>query len=208
MEDIEIWIKFANLCRKGGRLNLSYKTLSQMLVEPSKDFMDLNFVKNTPSVIYACLKHLWARGHQEHAFLQMKKFTQVIVNNLGIQSLSDINAHADRFQSEPENLSMMSLLARCYLKTGEWQIARGNWLGILYRKLYNHTLPQLIVTRIGIKRGMHGHSPILKFFLIMKDQTKIFRIIHLLTMLYLLFRALSGPFIYVKIMPYRTRFVF
>jgi FKBP12-rapamycin complex-associated protein len=60
----------------------------------------------------------------------MKKFTQVIVNNLGIQSLSDINAHADRFQSEPENLSMMSLLARCYLKTGEWQIAiKGELVG-------------------------------------------------------------------------------
>lgn len=39
--DMEIWIKFANLCRKGGRLNLSYKILAQMLADPAKDFKDL-----------------------------------------------------------------------------------------------------------------------------------------------------------------------
>lgn len=46
-EDMEIWIKFANLCRKGNRLSLSYKTLSALLNQTSKDFTDLvnSFIK-------------------------------------------------------------------------------------------------------------------------------------------------------------------
>lgn len=40
-EDLEIWIKFANLCRKGSRLSLSYKTLNALLNEPTKDFLQL-----------------------------------------------------------------------------------------------------------------------------------------------------------------------
>lgn len=41
-EDMEIWIKFANLCRKGGRLSLSYKTLNALLREGTpQDFSNL-----------------------------------------------------------------------------------------------------------------------------------------------------------------------
>ncbi|KAJ1339773.1 hypothetical protein BSLG_005592 [Batrachochytrium salamandrivorans] len=39
-EDLEIWIKFANLCRKSGRMNLSQRTLSGLLAEPMQEFIN------------------------------------------------------------------------------------------------------------------------------------------------------------------------
>ncbi len=45
-EDSEIWIKFSNLCRKSGRISLSYKTLSVLLNEPNSDFMKMVFMKS------------------------------------------------------------------------------------------------------------------------------------------------------------------
>lgn len=69
------------------------------------------------------MKHLWASGNRDHAFLQMKEFTKILVGNLGINSLSDIVAQVDKGNVDPNNRSMMQLLARCYLKMGEWQVA-------------------------------------------------------------------------------------
>lgn len=42
-DDAEIWIKFSNLCRKSGRINLSHRTLSVLLQEPNADFTQLVF---------------------------------------------------------------------------------------------------------------------------------------------------------------------
>jgi FKBP12-rapamycin complex-associated protein len=120
-DEPETWIKFANLCRKGGRLNLAYRTLSALLNDPSQDFTSLNFRNNSPQVIYACLKHLWSAGDKQTAFVQMKDFTQQMVSQLGIQSLNDIIVHQDTVKMDPNKVSMMRLLARCYLRIGEWQ---------------------------------------------------------------------------------------
>jgi FKBP12-rapamycin complex-associated protein len=37
-EDMEMWIKFSNLCRKSGRVGLSFKTLSALLDTGPRDF--------------------------------------------------------------------------------------------------------------------------------------------------------------------------
>ena len=120
-EDIEIWIKFANLCRKGGRISLSYKTLAVLLNEPNSDFTRLDFQANAPPVIYACLKHTWAAGNREAAFVQMKEFTQNLVDKLGIRSLNDVISQVESTNTDSLKLTMMQLLARCYLKIGQWQ---------------------------------------------------------------------------------------
>ncbi|KAJ3106200.1 phosphatidylinositol kinase- protein kinase tor1 [Phlyctochytrium planicorne] len=122
-EDTEMWIKFANLCRKSGRLGLSYKTLASLLNTESRDLGVLDMLNNSPHVIYACLKHTWASGVRDHAFKQMRDFTKTLVERLGIVTLNDINSHVDQNKNDPTKLSLIKLLARCYLKLGEWQIA-------------------------------------------------------------------------------------
>ncbi|KAJ3373228.1 phosphatidylinositol kinase- protein kinase tor1 [Kappamyces sp. JEL0680] len=122
-EDLEIWIKFSNLCRKAGRISLSYKTLNVLLNEPQADFSKLNFHSNAPPVIYACLKHLWTAGNRNAAFSQMREFTQNLVEKLGIRSLNDVISHVETNNADPLKQNMIQLLARCYLKIGEWQNA-------------------------------------------------------------------------------------
>ncbi|KAJ3103710.1 phosphatidylinositol kinase- protein kinase tor1 [Phlyctochytrium bullatum] len=122
-EDTEMWIKFANLCRKSGRLGLSYKTLASLLNTESRDLGVLDMLNNTPQVIYACLKHTWASGVRDHAFKQMRDFTKTLVERLGIVTLNDINYHVEQSRNDPNKLNLIKLLARCYLKLGEWQIA-------------------------------------------------------------------------------------
>ena len=70
--DMIPWIKYANLCRKGGRLNLAYKSLHGLLSKPHKDFALLDTYDNPPSVVYACLKYLWSSGAKEQSLEQMK----------------------------------------------------------------------------------------------------------------------------------------
>jgi FKBP12-rapamycin complex-associated protein len=120
-EDKEIWITFGNLCRKSSRMGLASKTLSNLLERQVSDFSSPELLRNDPHVVYACLKHLWASGNQQKAFDQMKTFTQLISTSLGIQSLADITTRSDT--SSTLN-TMMSLLARCYLKIGDWQIGQ------------------------------------------------------------------------------------
>ncbi|KAG1065344.1 hypothetical protein G6F42_026846 [Rhizopus arrhizus] len=53
-EDMEMWIKFANLCRKSGRFSLSEKTL-RSLMEADGDGSGTPH----PKIVYAQLKHMW-----------------------------------------------------------------------------------------------------------------------------------------------------
>lgn len=121
-DDLEIWIKFANLCRKGGRLTLSSKTLAGLLHEPTPDFQNLNFDVNPSHVVYACFKHMWATGARQEAFLEMKDLTKSLGAKLGFMSLSEISGQVTR-DSAVETQSLTKLLARCHLKLGEWQVA-------------------------------------------------------------------------------------
>lgn len=122
-EDKEMWIKFANLCRKSSRLNISNKTLLSLLSTPSKDLLQLDIVRNDPRVVYACLKHVWDAGDRENAFFQIKGFTKHLVDKLGLSTLSDINSKIESSRGDPEKLKLVKLLARCYLKVGDWQVA-------------------------------------------------------------------------------------
>ncbi|KAI9091315.1 armadillo-type protein [Phlyctochytrium arcticum] len=136
-EDMEMWIKFANLCRKSGRLGLSQKTLTGLLKVETKDFGSLAIGDDAPQVIYACLKHHWTSGMKEQAFVTMKDFTKSIVERLGLTTLHDIHAHVDCHNGDAVKLEPVRLLARCYLKLGEWQSA-------LQEELNEGVIPEIL----------------------------------------------------------------
>lgn len=127
-EDTDIWIKFAKLCRKSGRGGLSSKTLSILLNVEAKDFSSLDIVENNPEVIYACLQHRWWEGEKSSAYVQMKDLTKHLVNHMGVESFTDIQNYHDNFKSESD-IQQVKLLARCYLRLGEWQKTMNENLG-------------------------------------------------------------------------------
>ncbi|KAK5667368.1 phosphatidylinositol kinase-related protein kinase tor1 [Batrachochytrium dendrobatidis] len=123
-DDVEIWIKFASLCRKSGRLSLSCKSLSILLTEPSKDLKTMSFVNDHPAVVYASLKHMWAAGDREQAYLHMKEFSKVLSEKHGILiESSGGNTVCINDKSTLEQNGLQSRLARCYLKLGDWTLA-------------------------------------------------------------------------------------
>ncbi|XP_044740220.1 serine/threonine-protein kinase Tor [Chrysoperla carnea] len=99
-EDMHTWLKYASLCRKSGSLNLSHKTLVMLMgIDPSLN-PDEPLPNTQPRVTLAYSKHLWMSNKKDLAFNQLRQF----VHTYAAQSNVDTR-----------------LLARCYLKLGEWQ---------------------------------------------------------------------------------------
>ncbi|KAI8836345.1 armadillo-type protein [Chytridium lagenaria] len=94
-----------------------------LLNTESRDLGVLDMLNNSPHVIYACLKHTWASGVRIMRLSRCGIFTKTLVERLGIVTLNDINFHVEQNKNEPAKLGLIKLLARCYLKLGEWQIA-------------------------------------------------------------------------------------
>ena len=87
-----IWLRYADLCRKAGRL-ADARDVIQKLNTPSKKDKSL---KPNPWVRYDAFKQKWAEGKKADAFKGLEKFSKQKI--------------------EP------ALLARCHLKLGEWMI--------------------------------------------------------------------------------------
>ncbi|KAI8813143.1 armadillo-type protein [Cladochytrium replicatum] len=136
-EDVDMFIKFANLCRKGGRLTLSHRTLCNLLDGDVKELTDIDVAKGPPAVIYASLKHVWSAGQKELSFAQMKRFTTVLNDRLGLTDANFAFAQAQNARgaltvlpnssqyqgTDGSRMPLLRLLARCHLKLGEWQTA-------------------------------------------------------------------------------------
>ncbi|KAI9143717.1 armadillo-type protein [Paraphysoderma sedebokerense] len=121
-EDMDMWIKFTSLCRKSGRWRLSYKTLTTLLgFDPAQH--DTNtLIQAAPPVVYAYLKHMWETGGREQSFALLGQFTQRLSETLGGSTMRDgLLLDAVHFKGELANHAR--LLARCYFKLGEWQMA-------------------------------------------------------------------------------------
>lgn len=119
-EDKDVWITFANLCRKSFKMGLAQRTLYNLL-DHEAEFSDPEILRNDPQVVFACLKHLWASGNQKEAYEQMKHFTKILSDSLGIANIED----TARLNEIPNSANgLVSLLARCHLKMGDWQISR------------------------------------------------------------------------------------
>jgi len=167
-ENMQMCIKFANLCRKSGRMGLSEKHL-KMLVG-NEDSLDavLPFTETgeyrgnarslksiPPQVNYAVLKYQWTAGKQGQALEALKVFTADLAERLqsaqhatqgmngqfsdghNLNGTVNINGNgysqnlsATNQMLSPKTLADHTvLLARCYLKQGEWQIGqkKGDW---------------------------------------------------------------------------------
>src|SRR3569833_1210467 len=164
MESMQVWIKFANLCRKSGRIGLAEKSLKQLIGtdQPLDSVIPhWNLDRDTgraaalsrsiPSqVIYAVLKFQWDLGRQpgarnkgiaEKTLYCLRKFTadtayrlesaKQQLNSHQINGIELPNTYAFD-QSRDAQLNpdahrvlneQTTLLAKCYLRMGEWLIA-------------------------------------------------------------------------------------
>ena len=141
-ENLEMWIKFANLCRKSNRMGLADRSLSSL------EAVDSSGSPPPPEVIYARLKFEWASGRQMEALQKLKDFTLSLTQefskyNLPLidQSSADaammangsIDANAMEMANMAQNLAdvkkFRKLLAKTHLKHGEWLtvLHRGDW---------------------------------------------------------------------------------
>jgi FKBP12-rapamycin complex-associated protein len=118
-QDMEMWIKFANLCRKSGRLGLAEKSLNSLLEEGD----DPNTSKAPPQVVYAQLKYMWATGSRREALSHLIDFTSRMSHDLGLNPDDLITQPLPQHSNIKNVEEYTRLLARCFLKQGEWQVA-------------------------------------------------------------------------------------
>lgn len=137
-EDERTWLKFASLCRKSGRLQLSHQTLVSILgCDPSKT-PDQPLPSHHPQATLAYCKHLWdSNGKTErerslsslHFFVRKElqpKCTLLIQEAKAARVQQGQQAQQPVSQAATETLfadekECRQLLSRCYLKLGQWQ---------------------------------------------------------------------------------------
>src|SRR5436190_6008268 len=131
-ENMDMWIKFANLCRKSNRMGLAEKTLNSLL--GGDDESHNHFTESTPPpVVYAWLKFAWARGEKSEALSELQDFSYHLAGELGVDVADAISSIGDNemlsWTPTPESSETTALLARCFHKQAEWQIAmQGHWI--------------------------------------------------------------------------------
>lgn len=143
-ENIDMWIKFANLCRKQGRIGLAEKSLrSLQSVQVDPDADPLTASSAIPEVTYAQLKYAWTTGNHRLSLTRLQAFTNNLSEQLTLKTtsavaadkknqLSVLNANYDPNANKLRSVeidSIKKLLAKCYLKLGEWQtwMKHGDW---------------------------------------------------------------------------------
>ena len=73
-DNMHTMIKFASLCRKNGRMELSRKTLSRLLGD-DPNTMSLEEIPGAhPHVAFASMKHMWESGKQSQAYEHLSRF--------------------------------------------------------------------------------------------------------------------------------------
>ncbi|KAG1057434.1 hypothetical protein G6F43_000742 [Rhizopus delemar] len=142
-EDIEMWIKFANLCRKSGRFSLSEKTL-RSLMETDNDGSGTPH----PKIVYAQLKHMWDSASitppekgaaiRSRALSILRDFTAQKTQDLGLNpDEMAVSMPIDSTRITEDVAEYTRLLSRCYLRQGEWQRA-------LSYELTEETIPEIL----------------------------------------------------------------
>ncbi|XP_029434781.1 serine/threonine-protein kinase mTOR isoform X2 [Rhinatrema bivittatum] len=112
-EDMRTWLKYASLCGKSGRLALAHKTLVLLLgVDPSRQ-LDHPLPMVHPQVTYAYMKHMWKSARKIDAFQHMQHF---------VQTMQQQAQHAIAAEDQQHKQELHKLMARCFLKLGEWQL--------------------------------------------------------------------------------------
>lgn len=122
-EQMDISIKFANLCRKSGRLALCNSILNE-LMDPVDSTDQMLKVTAPPTVIYAKIKYLWACDSHNEALDNLLMLTSKMMTDLGLDT-SDVIKKANfvRCTMPSSKLDVYKeLLARCFVKQGKWMV--------------------------------------------------------------------------------------
>ncbi|KAI8981018.1 armadillo-type protein [Pilobolus umbonatus] len=142
-DDMEMRIKFANLCRKSGRFSLS-ESILKSLMEGDGDGSNAPH----PKIVYAQLKHMWdsasiapadtAPAIRTNALNILREFSAQKTQDLGLdpQEMTR-NIPIDSSRLSDEVAEYTRLLGRCYLRQGEWQRA-------LSYELTEETIPDIL----------------------------------------------------------------
>ncbi|KAG9127299.1 phosphatidylinositol kinase- protein kinase tor1 [Ceratobasidium sp. 392] len=112
-QDTPMWIKFANLARKSDRMKLAQKTIESLL-RPHVD------QQASPEVIYAHLKFMWANGSRVEAVEYLRDWATKLSTDLGLTQ-AELSGRVPTLAARTKSNGYAPLLARCYLKIGQWQ---------------------------------------------------------------------------------------
>ncbi|KAM5549808.1 serine/threonine-protein kinase TOR [Rosa sericea] len=117
-EDVDTWLKFATLCRKSGRLSQARSTLVKLLqYDPETSHESVRY-HGPPQVMLAYLKYQWSLGEdlkRKEAFARLQNLAMELATSPSIESVTPTGLMSCSTPSVP-------LIARVYLKLGEW-----NW---------------------------------------------------------------------------------
>ncbi|KAL1915020.1 uncharacterized protein VTP21DRAFT_7725 [Calcarisporiella thermophila] len=126
-EDMAMWIKFANLCRKNGRFSRAEKTLMNILGNDPALIEDPISTNAPPQVVYSRLKQMWAsdvsRESRQATLDYLRKYANRLYQELGLSTGEGRDASLSMVWAQSESEECIRLLARCYLKQGQWQVA-------------------------------------------------------------------------------------
>ncbi|VDP43219.1 unnamed protein product [Soboliphyme baturini] len=104
-----MWLKFASLCRKNGKMALSHGTLVLLLhYDPNKS-EEFTLPLHKPDLTYAYCKHLYCEGRKDLAISQL---------NLLIESTCKLGL--PKHSHEQMQKDLMRLKAKCFLRLGHW----------------------------------------------------------------------------------------
>jgi len=123
-EEQDLWIRFAGLCRRMHRPQLSRHVLLTLLgvtngsSAGNSDQQQLVDIANTgdPPVVYALLEHYWDVGEQARALAFMRQYARHLAHQLDLTLKQHI-------QQPAELEARTNLLSRCYVRLGKWQKA-------------------------------------------------------------------------------------
>ncbi|KAF4383627.1 hypothetical protein F8388_014127, partial [Cannabis sativa] len=117
-EDTDNWLKFASLCRQSGRISQARSTLVKLLqYDPDTSHESVRY-HGPPQVMFAYLKYQWSLGEdlkRKEAFARLQ--------NLALELSTSTSIQVAQASLMPGNSSSIPLIARVYLKLGEWQWA-------------------------------------------------------------------------------------
>lgn len=161
-DNIDMWIKFANLCRKSGRFGLAEKSLKKVMDSYGASQEDQSSLQNgrigynekfPPEVKYAQLKYQWASGQpgrtssdgqQARTLNELRRFTNGLRQDLeaatssnaavGMHGLNSVPPYHPMLNINGQNhevirspqidiASTKKLLAKSYVKQGDWMVA-------------------------------------------------------------------------------------
>ena len=141
--DQRTWLKYASLCRNSGRLQLSKKTLGQILgIDPNAN-LDKPLPTEHPQAAFSFCKHLWAADKKDTAYGQLKVLVKRFLHPRVVQLKHIVASQPVPLDNAPDHFNnrnnfepdepippteeevqlkeLRNLLARSFHTLGNWQ---------------------------------------------------------------------------------------